>query len=91
MSFFDAFTEERAELALKRTQKNIDDCWRKASRHPVEAALVIGSLVTLAVFAPAPVLSLLLISALALLCLNLFTPPSNGERMRSHLDSAFLS
>lgn len=82
MSFFDAFTEERAQLALRRTQKNIEDSWRYASRHPVEAALVIGSLVTLMVFAPAPVMLMLSISALSLICFNLLNPPSNSDHIR---------
>ncbi len=83
MSFFDGFTEERARLALIRTQKNIADVSQWLSRHPVEAAVVIGSLVTLMVFTPAPVVLALLVSALALICFNLFNPPSNSENFRA--------
>ena len=87
MSFFDAFTEKRAQLAFNRTKQNIDDGWKFASKHPVEAALVIGSLVTLMVFMPAPVVLALLASALALICVNLFTPPSQFENVAAFLGS----
>jgi len=82
MSFFDAFTEQRAQLAMRRTQKNLEDGWAFASRHPVQAALVMGSLLTLMVFTPAPVVLALLVSALALICFNLFNPPSSLERVQ---------
>jgi hypothetical protein len=85
MSFFDAFTENRAELAFKRTQKNINDTWRYASKHPMEAAIVVGSLATLMILMPAPVLLLLAVSALALICFNLFNPETLCEQASSVL------
>ena len=85
MSFFDAFTEERAQLAFDRTKKNIEYGCKYASKHPVESALVIGSLVTLMVFIPAPVMLALLVSALALICFNLFTPQSHSYNTANFL------
>ena len=87
MKFFDAFTEDRARLAFDRTQKNFEKGCKFASSHPVGAALAIGSLAALMVFMPVPVMLALLVGALALICFNLFTPPSPVERMSSMLSS----
>ncbi len=79
MSFFDAFTEGRAQLAFHRTKRNIDDGLRYLSKHQVETAVVIGSLVPLMLFMPASVMLSLLVSAFVLICFNLLTPPSHFE------------
>ena len=79
MSFFDAFTNDRAELALKRTNKDLESGWQYASTHKLEAVLAVGSLVAFMVFMPAFTMLALAVSALALLSLNLFTPPSASD------------
>lgn len=76
MGFFDeAFTEERAELAARRTKRQFE----YACKHPEVAVPVIGALAALMVYMPAPIMIGLLVSALALMCANLFTPPKNIE------------
>ena len=87
MAFFDdcitAFTPERLELSFKRSQKNLEDGWQYATRHPVEAALVVGSLITLSICYPEMLLTLLCVTALALICFNLFSPPTVVESASS--------
>ena len=80
MNFFDASIEQRARLAMRRTQKNLDYGWALASRHPEQAALVMASLLTLMAFTPDPVCLVLFVSALALVCFNFIKPPSGLER-----------
>ena len=91
MAFFDdcitAFTPERLELSFKRSQKNLEDGWQYATRHPVEAALVVGSLITLSICYPEMLLTLLCVTALALICFNLFRPPTASENLGSICDN----
>ena len=79
MGFFDSFTKEKTQLALNRTRKNMENTWKYASKNPAEAALCIGFLVTFMAFFSLPTLLLLCVSALALLCFNLFNPASMQE------------
>lgn len=80
MSFCDFFTPDRVELAGRRTLKNIKDAQEYACAHPLEAALVVGAVFTLAVFFPAPVLLGVCLSALALIAFNLFKEPTRAEK-----------
>lgn len=75
------FTEERAQRAFDRTRKNLDDAGKYAAKHPVEASLLVAGLVIAAVYFPAPAVLALCISALALICLNLFKEDSWGENL----------
>ncbi len=80
MSFFDESAHKRAELALNRTYKNFENAGKYAYQHPVEASLIIGSLVAVAVYFPVPVIIALCISALLLISFNLFKDPTPGEK-----------
>jgi len=73
------FTDNRAQLALDRIRKNVDDAGRYVSKHPIEASLLVAGLVVAAVFFPAPVILALCVCALALICLNLIKEDSFGE------------
>lgn len=82
MSFFDDITN-KADLALRRTRKNIEAGWTYASNNPVEAALIAGSLIALTIYMPAPVILTLCFSMLALLCVNLFKDATFTESVSS--------
>jgi hypothetical protein len=81
------FTENRAQLALDRTQKNFDDAGKYVSKHPIEASLLVAGLVVAAVFFPAPVILALCVCALALICLNLIKEPNMYENMTGLFNS----
>ncbi len=87
MGFFtkceDAFTKERLELSFQRSQTNFEDGWQYATRHPVEAALVVGSLMALSTCYPEMLLTFLCVTALALICFNLFSPPTISDAVTS--------
>ncbi len=78
MNFFEYWTDDRINSAARRTQRDISNAFNYASRHPVEAALSVGTLVTLAIYAPGPVVLTLLISALVLFYLNSASAPSEN-------------
>lgn len=76
MSFF---TRERIELAVRRTEKQFQDAKRCAFQNQVQASAMVGAAFLLALYFPGSVVFTLCVSALALICFNLFKKPDARE------------
>ncbi len=80
MSFFKS---DRAQIAFRRMNNQYNGVKNYALNHALQASVIVGSAVMLALYFPGPALLALCLSALALICFNLVKPPNVREQMPS--------
>ena len=72
MSFF---TPERLNLAMLRTEKQFHDAKKYAFQNQVQASGLVGAAFLVGLYFPGSFVFTLCVSALALICFNLFKEP----------------